>query len=335
MSQDGATRHVSFFAVEVFSGQAETAPLGRTEDPQAPAVGSLLNDTQAALKAEDYPRALALANKAVAAAPASSEAYRIRGSARRFLADLKNALADYDRAIQLDPQNHLAWWGRALTRLKLKELDLALADLNESLRLSPNNANCMIMRGDAKYELGDYRGAIEDFDAAEKLDPSLAWLYFDRGLARQAIQDSDRAIQDFTRSIDMNYLRAEAYARRGGVALDQGNPAKARQDLAKALELDPKMEYALKRLAEVNSGKPAPAVKAALYDSIPGLKVRLPDLPKPSGELWSKPSGAQVALSEVLRRSSCLCPTRRCRRRPSRWEISARPWPAFDPWPDR
>ena len=298
MSQDGAKRHVSFFAVEVFSGQAETAPLGRTEDPQAPAVGSLLNDTQAALNAGDYPRALALANKAVAAAPASSEAYRIRGSARRFLADLKNALADYDRAIQLDPQNHLAWWGRAATRLKLKEPDLALADLNESLRLSPNNANCMIMRGDAKYELGDYRGAIEDFDAAEKLDPSLAWLYFDRGLARQAIQDSDRAIQDFTRSIDMNYLRAEAYARRGGVALDQGNPAKARQDLAKALELDPKMEYALKRLAEVNSGKPAPAVKAALYDSIPGLKVRLPDLPKPSGELWSKPSGAQVALSE-------------------------------------
>jgi tetratricopeptide (TPR) repeat protein len=293
---------------------------------------AFLGDTKAALDAQDYPRALSLAEKAVAVMPSSSEAYRMRGSARRFLKDLQNALSDYDRAVQLDPRNHVAFGGRAGVRLQLNDLNaalldanravalkadyaaglairadiliaqkryaLAITDLNEVLRLKPKNANALITLGDAKYGLGDYRGAIEDYNAAEKLDSRLAWLYYDRGLARQALKESAAAEQDFTRSIEMRYRMAEAYAQRGGAALDRGDSARARQDLTKALELDPNVEYAQQRISQLSGVRQASSVKGDHSGVIPGLRVRFPDLPRPSGELWSKPSSAQVALPE-------------------------------------
>lgn len=289
----------------------------------------LLADAQAALDAQDYARALTLAEKAVAALPASSEAHRMRANARRASKDAQGALADYDRALQLDARNHRALAGRAATRLLLKDLDQALEDANraialrsdyaaglsiradvliarkqfpeairdldESLRLNPKNPHALLSRGNARYALRDYRRAIEDYDACERLDGKLLAVHYNRGLARQALGDAG-AERDFTRAIELGHRTAEAYARRGGVRLDRGDVT-GREDLTKALALDPKVEYARRRLAE--SGAPRVVAGAATGQSgpIPGLS-KFPDLPRPAGELWVKPSTALVALPE-------------------------------------
>ncbi len=286
---------------------------------------SLLKETQAALDAQDYTRALSLAEKAIFAMPSYSEAYRLRGNARRNLKDLQKALVDYNRALQLDGQNHLAYGGRAVVRSQLKDLDAALQDvnqalrlktdyakgygiraviliaqkqygpaindLNESLRLNPKNAGGLLSRGNAKYESGDYRGAIEDYNATEKLNPRQAGLYYNRGLARKKLKDNDQSEQDFTRSIELGYRVAEAYAKRGEAALERGDQVKAQQDLAKARELDPKLKIAPSVLPARDKAGLSSAPKPAVAPEQPSATAAVPPSrtsEKPTS-FWAQP----------------------------------------------
>jgi len=256
---------------------------------------SLLKEVQEAINAKDYNRALSLAEKAVSVLPNTSEAYRLRGNVRRNLKDLPNALADYDRAVQLDGQNHLAFGGRALVYLQLKQVDQALkdsnralalkadyangyriraeilmaqrqyqaavSDLNESLRLQPQQAFVFLLRGNAKYESGDYQGAVQDYDAVEKINPGQADLYYNRGLAHKKLKDYALSEKDFTRSIELGYRVAEAYLKRGESALERGEILRARQDLAKAKELNPQIQIAPTVLATLDRAVSPPATQ--------------------------------------------------------------------------
>jgi tetratricopeptide (TPR) repeat protein len=96
---------------------------------------TLLKEVQAALETQDYPRTISLADKALAALPGSSEAFRMRGNAYPGLKDLQKALSDYDRAVQLDNRSYRAFAGRALVRLMMKEHDKALQDADKALAL--------------------------------------------------------------------------------------------------------------------------------------------------------------------------------------------------------
>ena len=278
---------------------------------------TLLKEVQAALETQDYPRTISLADKALAALPGSSEAFRMRGNAYRGLKDLQKALSDYDRAVQLDNRSYRAFAGRALVRLMMKEHDKALQDadkalalkvdygagysirgeiliaqkqykqaikdLDESLRLLPNNSGSLFLRGNARYESADYQGAVADYNAAEKLNPNRAGLFYNRGLAGRKLKDHAQAEKDFTRAIEMGYRVAEAYAQRGTVALERGDQAKANQDLAKARELDPKikMPVAVKPAGEkavaAAPSKPAPA-QEPLRTAAPLSATRASDL---------------------------------------------------------
>jgi len=67
---------------------------------------------------EDYPRALAAYDRAIALAPLRPGLWFNRAAVRRFLGQLELAEADYDRCLELDPADAQAWLNRSELRVQ-------------------------------------------------------------------------------------------------------------------------------------------------------------------------------------------------------------------------
>ena len=95
-------------------------------------------------------------------------------------------------------------------------------------------------RGVAFHELGDYRRAIEDYDTGLRYQPSDAHVdYTNRGRAYVELNQHQQAIADYTTALSLNAGFAEAHFERGLAYEAVGDPARAAQDFAQALALDP------------------------------------------------------------------------------------------------
>ncbi len=279
----------------------------------------------------DLAGALDDANKAVALDPSNARALGGRAIVKRLLKDHPGALADVDRALAVQPGYHQGYDSRALLRQEAGDLAGALSDANRAIELSPQTPAYLIRRAIVRRNLKDLAGADQDLAKAIALAPTDPSGYFQRGLLRLEQKRWNESIADNTRAIDLKLPdpagaynnRGLAYKNSGMLAearrdfeaalkiqpgdksaasnlarLDRGDSTGAPQNLPKVLELDPKTESARQRTAEMGgTAKPASAAKTGKPGAIPGLGVRFPDLPKPAGDLWSRPSSGQVSLS--------------------------------------
>ena len=107
MAIKSAARAMALVAVLAFG----SLTLGAQQSLQ-----DLMARAQSLVDRAEYSNLLELSTRIITAYPASSEAYRYRGLAKRNLKDMGGAIADYDRAIKLDPSNVRAWRGRGATK---------------------------------------------------------------------------------------------------------------------------------------------------------------------------------------------------------------------------
>ncbi len=106
------------------------------------------------------------------------------------------ALAIYEKVLAANPKDEPALHGRALCHLGMKELEKAHEELNAVLELNPKNAAVYAARGSVLLEGKDYQGAIIDYTAAIMLDSTDAGFWYMRGQTRLMTGAVPEAVAD-------------------------------------------------------------------------------------------------------------------------------------------
>jgi adenylate cyclase len=120
---------------------------------------------------DEISRAEALAKKALALEPATTEAYLLLAYVGMYQRDYDRALAEVDRALAINPSEAdcyrvrgaiLQWSGKAAE---------AVSWLEGGLRLGGSNTGALMNLGISKYILGQYGEAIDVLDRALASNP--------------------------------------------------------------------------------------------------------------------------------------------------------------------
>ncbi len=211
--------------------------------------------------------------------PIRLEALVSRASGYMGVGDVPRAIADYNEAIRRDNGDTSLYWMRGMAYARLKDFRRAIADYGLAIKYGPTDSAPLIERGKSYLQLGSVSLALADFDRAATLGSS-GWACEERetvgiGLDR-AHAECDAAIQEakanpFRKDYSEPYvwrailrmkqkrfqdawndcdaavqIKPDSYGffGRGLAALALGRTVEGRADIAKALQLDPKIsEY--------------------------------------------------------------------------------------------
>jgi hypothetical protein len=110
--------------------------------------------------------------------------------------DWDRALAEADRAVALSDKIAAGWCCRGIVHGRRGELDSAVADFSEAIRLEPGHAPTLDHRGITLGMLGRFQEAFDDFSRAIEIAPKYARAYRHRAMAARNLGDLDRAIAD-------------------------------------------------------------------------------------------------------------------------------------------
>jgi tetratricopeptide (TPR) repeat protein len=109
-------------------------------------------------------------------------------------------------------------------------------------------------RGQDAHAKNDYKKAIELYDAAIKIKPEFPEAEFQRAMALLVTNRKDEAIEGFNRAVALRPDWAMAYSKFGSFLGSYGNdPVKAEPILRRAIELNPKDDFAMIVLAEIRA----------------------------------------------------------------------------------
>lgn len=161
------------------------------------------DEARASLRKVEWLKQLMPSDRKVARRPDDADVYRRRADHYAQGEQWDRAVSDFNKAIQIDPQSYEAPLGRAKVRLKQGEFRKAVADCNKALRHS-SAKEIYSVRGDAHFELDDYDSAISDYNRAMLFGPTIARAYRLRSQARRAAGDSEAAREDLQRAIALD-----------------------------------------------------------------------------------------------------------------------------------
>jgi Mlc titration factor MtfA (ptsG expression regulator)/Tfp pilus assembly protein PilF len=145
------------------------------------------------------------------------------------------------RVIRLDPDDGEAYQHRAMSRVNLRHYAAALADAEEALDCDPEDDDSYLARGAAYVGLGEFAKAKTDLDRVIKNRDDAETRYY-RGRAWMGLGDPRRAAEDFARSLAASPFAAEVYYHSGLAQQALGNTDDAKAYLAKAFQLDPRVD---------------------------------------------------------------------------------------------
>jgi tetratricopeptide (TPR) repeat protein len=169
--------------------------------------------------------------------------------------DVAGAMDGYERALKIAPGLVPARINLATALVRLGRLDEAIDQYRAVLRSSPSNpriatllANCLVLRG-------KYADAIEILKPIEKAHPNDLDAVFVLG---EALISTDKSAEGLERVERVAAARsdADAWMLAGMTHLRLGEPAKARDNLDKALRVNPALPgaYTLSGMAKSRAG---------------------------------------------------------------------------------
>lgn len=115
----------------------------------------------------------------------------------------------------------------------------ALVAENAAVELAPDDVELRIDRAVVQVAVGQYWEAIDDLNRANELAPERADILVLRASAYRYVESPELALDDIGRAIAIDAGNAEAYLERGILEAETGDPAAARADFLKAVELAP------------------------------------------------------------------------------------------------
>ena len=229
--------------------------------------GAEAHDTlgSAFLEKKKYNEAIVEYNEALAFDPDYFYAYINRGIAWHDMGRNDNALADYNQGIKLSPDSAASYNNRGIVWCEKKEYAKALADYDLAIKLDPRCVSAYSNRGIVWHETKQYAKALADYDLAMKLGPDFTdgcnnLAFLQATCPDQRYRNGKKAVENATRACKLSEWKdwysvctlGEAYA-------ENGEFQKARESMAKALELATKEEdkkACRERLALFKQNKP-------------------------------------------------------------------------------
>lgn len=149
------------------------------------------------------------------------------------------ALGFLTRALELLPNDVMTLKELAVCYLELGQSEDLIVALSRGLELSPGNIDLLILKAKAYIKSGDFAGAIAVLNNVLRSNPAseevlilLAEAYFQN-------QALDKAILTIKRALLSNPDSAEGYKRLGIYYMLRGDEDLAREQFARAKELDP------------------------------------------------------------------------------------------------
>ncbi|MGQ9908428.1 MAG: tetratricopeptide repeat protein [Candidatus Flexifilum sp.] len=206
-------------------------------DAPASAPGPLVPPSAAAVPAEPSAEAAALYEQA--------DALYERG---RF----DEAIALLNRAIAAAPAYAEAYNRRGACFLEIRDVGRAEQDFAEALRLKPGMARALNNMGIVWRLREQYETALDWYTRALQADPALVVAYENRGDLHLMLERPKEALADYRKAIDLTGGRVGKYhASLGGALLALDRPDEAIASVNRALELEPNNADFVRQLATI------------------------------------------------------------------------------------
>ncbi len=159
------------------------------------------------------------------------------GSAAASSAQAQAAMDAADR----NPQDFTAQIRAAATFYQVEAFDKAELYLNRALALKPDDPDALTGMGHTKYDTGDYVGAATYYEKILAQRPTDADVRADLGstYARRTPPDYDRAIAEYRKALEIDPRHEQALARLADVSLSKGDKATARDAIDKLASVNP------------------------------------------------------------------------------------------------
>jgi tetratricopeptide (TPR) repeat protein len=122
-----------------------------------------------------------------------------------------------DKAIKLDPGFTGAWTWRGTAKQRMGQARESLSDFDKAIELDPGNAFALGGRGYTHYILRNPAQAKVDSDAATAIDPNLPGPYATRGVLLSDDGNLAKALEELNQSIKLEGRYIPAYMGLGGV----------------------------------------------------------------------------------------------------------------------
>jgi tetratricopeptide (TPR) repeat protein len=180
-----------------------TAPLLLLSSVAAQSGEDSVPQIAAALRAEQYDKALEMLRVALQKVPANSELWTMRGVAYNGLGNKKEALGSFRRALKFAPDNVPALQGAA--QIECDRGDAAAIPLIEHLlRLRPNDLTSHGMLAVLDFQQGNCVEAVAHFEKAASLFESRVPALHAYGTCLVKLRQPDKAADVFKKSLALN-----------------------------------------------------------------------------------------------------------------------------------
>ncbi|MEQ9480737.1 tetratricopeptide repeat protein [Coleofasciculus sp. F4-SAH-05] len=201
---------------------------------------------------ERYEEALASYDKAIALNPDFSDAWNYRGVALDNLERYEEALVSLDQAIALNPDFSDAWNYRGSALINLERYEEALVSLDQAIALNPDDYDAWNYRGIALDNLERHEEAIASYDQVISLNPDFSDAWYNRGVALGNLERYEEAIASFNQVIALTPDDSTAWNNLGFLYLMQNQPQKAKSSLNRSLQINANFFYPLFNLGLVH-----------------------------------------------------------------------------------
>jgi len=289
------------WSATTFALEASTSP-----SPQQAQAQSLAEQSRTQSAEKHWDEAVATAEKALAADGKSPAALIARGVALAGKGELDAAIKDFDAVTEQGGRDPALIGLRAeahVQRAKVQHAQgkylSAIDSCYFAILEQNNNYDAHFNRGLAYLARHEYDKAIGSFDKALQIKPKSAEAISNRGFAHGGLGRYDNVIWDQNKAIEFDARLAIAYERRAAARIAKGGKelSKAAPDVAKALELDPKLGEALCDRAMLaamagSTDKAVADVDAAIAASPKLARARLQ-----RGLLWLQKKDATEAIA--------------------------------------
>jgi tetratricopeptide (TPR) repeat protein len=244
-----------------------------------------------------YEEALYDLDRALEIKPNHDEVWRLRASALYQLGRLEEATESCQRCIELRPTDQNAWLLLGLIRGQADDLEGELRSYDNVLRLDPGNRSALLNRGTALYKAKRLEQALKSFDQLIKMDNSDSMAWNNRGIVLKAMGRRRDALDAFTRAATLDRDYVNPLINLGIIHTEDAQPDRAVQDWKMVLQLQrrrPEIWYSLgEALSELGEWEDAKVAFESALQYDPGLEEarrRIEEI----DAILSPPQGAPV-----------------------------------------
>jgi tetratricopeptide (TPR) repeat protein len=182
----------------------------------------------------DQPKpAMADVDKAMALNANFALAFNMRGRLRADANDLDGALSDFNRAIELEPRMMPAYSARAAVNMQAGRLQDSIGDYKTMMWTSPKDAAAVASHGILRGMLGETDAAVSDLLKAGIMDP--------RSVSTESRPGTTSPSIRLDQYLELNPNEPRAHLMRGALAYINGDADRGKSEMAKAIQLDPKL----------------------------------------------------------------------------------------------